>query len=855
MTKKLTPAQQQRFDLKQEHKDCLLLFRLGDFYELFHDDAHVAHKVLALTLTAKNKKSDNPIPMAGIPYHALPKYLPKLVQAWYKVAIAEQVGAVVPWSVVKREIVEIITPGTFIEENSSQNTIAWCWFGGDVHGQYHCAWGDFTLGQFRTKSFEWFTAMSIFLQWLHPTELIVDSLFPEREQLLDVATQLSIWSSLHDHPHDVQHHIKELFGVQSLDGFWKALEWWRIHALSLVLSYIQQYQKRGSLTLHGVTYEWTESTVQLDAITVKNLEIFRSSYEWTEKHSLYGVINTCKTAVWKRLLRDWLLYPLRDPSLIQSRYEIIRTYAEQYQTTEILIKDLGQLIDIPRVMSRIIYRTPSPLVVIWLRNVLETILASEQLRPELSKKFSDSSHIETLSKTLTNALSDTFERAEHGFIASWWSKEVDRLRQVAFHSDELLTSYHQLLVEKVWTAALKIKFSKNQWYSIEVPKKHAETVIAHASPDDEQVDFIRVQSLKSWERFTTTYLQQLQQDIIDAQQQLHTKEYEILHQLITVIQQAWPMIERLCDSIACIDIAATMSVRLSQQRVLPTIQDGNMVAIKAWRHPVVEAFLPSSEQFIPNDCLIHKDRHFHLITWPNMWGKSTYLRQNALLLLMAHAWLPVPAKEMQFSIVDGIFARVWSGDALAKNQSTFMTEMIEMANIVRNATSNSFVVLDELGRGTSTYDGMSLAKALCVYICQEIKVPTLFATHYHELTALEHKIHWFINMSVSVYETNNEVVFLKKIVEWWANKSYGIDVAKLAWIPEEILQKAQQYLNTMGKETQQEPLQQQFDFWAIDDAHKRTLDAIKAELEGIDKDELSPIEWLIKLHKILWLLW
>lgn len=922
MSKARTPAQQQRYDLKQQYPDCLLLFRLGDFYELFHEDAHIAHKELAITLTAKNKKSDNPIPMAWIPHHAVDKYIPKLIGAWYKLAIAEQVGEVTPWSVVERKIVEIITPWTYIQEDTDSADILACRFWWESANQYHCAWWDYSLWTFRTKSLGSFKDCLWFIDRVAPKELIIDHAIPERDNFEKRAQQADYIVSIYDHPSEVDTYLQGVLGVDTLAWFWSWLRWWRKHAVATLFSYLQHYQNTKDLYVHSIEDESVQEHVTIDPISLKNLEVFRSSYEWTEKHALFWVINTCVTTQGKRQLKEYLLYPLRDRKAIQDRLDLVKYFAT-HASRDPIVKHCRWIIDIPRVISRIVYKSPSPFLVHNLMEVLKHIFWNDVFIAAIQKVgLSDEelSDLQTVKKTLSEALRSDFESDERDFIQPWFDAEVDKLRHTMSSADTTLRDYYTYLKELSQLQSLKLTYTKNQWYAITVSNKEADAFQTFFDPDSSKLDFVRTKSLKSSQRYTSSHLDTIQDNLLHAQDALHDEEYRVLKGLIDTIQDYRDQIEALSKAIAMVDIFSMISYRLSEGWSLPEClgsfdpdTDGERFAISEWRHPVVEAFLPDDEQFIPNDYHSSDETFFQLITWPNMGWKSTYLRQNALILLLAHCWFPVPAKKASFHLIDWIFARVWSGDALAQNQSTFMTEMIEMSFILRNASSDSFIVLDELWRWTSTYDGMALAEAITVYICQELRASTLFATHYHELIGLEWTLWWLINKSVGVYENANDVVFLKKIIDWWASKSYWIDVAKLAWMPEDIVDQARRILQRLDThpDTQQEPQQQSqpqsqsgsgtniaddadssgssgqdhvdnrnsmpsrnqtynrnkthnhtnankqlwLDLGTIDDENKQTVDAIRKLLKTVSINEITPVEALVVLQKILWLLW
>ena len=870
--KKLSPAQQQYADLKQAHQDCLLFFRLGDFYEVFHEDAKLAHKVLGITLTARNKQSENPIPMAGIPHHSLEKYVPQLIEAGIKIAIAEQVWLPSAGKIVERKVTQVITPGTYVSESSHQQRILAITEQGN---HFHCAWGDFTLWEYTTKTCATTKELIWLIHSISPVELIIDADLNNKQIITDqvvsfdmVVTQLGV-------PYDIEQFLKSQLWVSSLSGYGQALEWWRAAASALLFNYFVSIQKRDVWAVHSLSFANTNQTVHLDAITIKNLEIFASSYEWSKTHSLYGILDTCATAMGSRLMATYLREPLMDVALIRQRASRIQRYHEDTQLAEQLQRVMKSLIDLPRLLTSIMYKKPSALKVQNLSLVLNAVLSDKTVSEELTQRawleLEKLDKIVWLSWYLNEWISDDAIMEQKNFIKHWADEEVDRLRHIAFSSDELLLEYQQDLVQESGVANIKVKFVKNQWYSIEVTPKDIvqfETII---NPDQEKLDFVRTQSLKGGQRYVSTFLWSLQQKILESSELLIIREQELLLDIVQKIQWENEGLFLLSDALAIIDLSSSHALfSRRQERCLPVINTQWFLKITEWKHPVVQKFLDSKEQFIPNDLIQKNDDFFHLITGPNMWGKSTFLRQHALIVLLAHAGFMVPAASAEISIVDGIFARVWSWDVIAKNQSTFMTEMIEVSNILHHATQDSFIVLDELGRGTSTYDGLALAKAITVYICQNIKAKSLFATHYHELTWLEWEIPWFSNRHARVLESEDEVVFMKKIIKWWASKSYGIDVAKLAGVPDDVLKLANKYLAALEESpssvdkawSSQVPtslIQQTSFFWVSNASHemnpsdvvkKKNYEWILNKIEKININDTTPLDLMKKIDEL-----
>lgn len=818
---KLTPAMQQYQEMKQQYLDCILFFRIGDFYEVFFEDAHICHKVLDLVLTSKTKDEENKIPMAGIPYHSIDKYIPKLLQNGYKIAIAEQISDPIPWKLVQRKISQIITPGTYVQEDDNHfNYMLSITEQETKTGEnYHVAWGDFTIGEYWTKSFSHLGELQKRILFIRPTEIVVDFDLKEKEQFSEPLQQyLKCLVSIHGVPNDPKFYLTNVTKVQTLNSFGQAVTEGRLQAICLLLDYIKKTQQTNLQNVFKISYHAKTWMVMMDDITVKNLEIFNSSYELSERYSLFGVLNTTTTNGWARYLRNLLNNPINDLQLLQERQQHIVRY-QTLQESKGILSELSKTYDFCKLMTTILYKKLLPFPFIKLRASLAVFFDprnqySSLLQNELSNlglKEEEKNQIRQVWEILEQSLKPTEEiQWDENFVKEGRNEEIDNLRKIAYHSDELLLEYQQYLVQLSNISNVKLKFVMNQGYFIEITNKDIEpfeTWLKEQNPSDPKLQIFRVNTLKGNQRYRSEYLQNIENQILSSKEILQKKETEVLKDLAEKIQISSSLLNEFAQKVAELDVFCSHAIFASEyQYIQPTLTTENPIIIEKGRHPVIEQYLPRDQQFIPNDIAIG-DQQFsdenrenglvHIITGPNMGGKSTYLRQTALIILLAHCGLFVPAKRAKIWLVDGIFARVWSGDVIAKNQSTFMTEMIEVSNILNNATEKSLIIFDELGRGTSTYDGIALTSAILQYILQKIKAKTLLATHYHELIALEDKYPQIKNFSVSVYETEKDVVFLKKITKWGANKSYGIDVAKIAWIPDQVLQISRKILEQL----------------------------------------------------------
>lgn len=811
---KYTPAMQQYIDLKKQHADCILFFRLGDFYEVFFEDAKLCSKELDIVLTAKNKTSDNPIPMAGIPYHSAEKYINKLIQNGHKVAIAEQTTAPVPGKIVEREVVSVVTPGTYIQETNKDFSyiVAVTYDTYKDWNNYHIAWWDFSIGEYTTKSFGDLEKMEKFILSLNPAEIIFDIDFPNKDEFQNIIKNyINSLISVYDVPVDADKYVLNQCNIQTLASYGKALEEGRLNAFALLLHYIKNTQKTDLSNIVRVSLHNTDNRVILDDITIKNLEIFASSYESSAKYSLVWILDNTKTAWWGRLLRYILANPIKDIKELNNRLSHIEYYIDKINEANNIHNLLGHISDIPRLSSSILYRKLLPSLFVKFRATLRSFYGeNNDLLSELHRlwfKDQSSDKVKWLYEHLNTLLkADDLVKDDINFINNWYDTTIDELRKTAYNSDELLMEYQQELVNKSWIANVKLKFVTNQWYFIEVTNKDIEWLEKIITSWDYKFDLMRRQTLKWAQRYVTPYLDEIQKMVMEAKDKLVYHEFSLLEKTKEQISNLAPELNEFANYISWLDLYTSQGILAKEKKFIkPELKTDWELNIKAGNHPVIEEFLPNDQQFIPNNLHMsgkQEDIWFlHVITWPNMWGKSTFLRQNALIVLMAHCGLYIPASEAKIGIVDGIFARVGSGDVIAKNQSTFMTEMIEVANILNNATANSFVIFDELWRGTSTYDGLALTKSILEFIAMQTKSKTLIATHYHELIKLEWQLPWVKNFSVSVYETDKEVVFMKKIVKWWASKSYGLDVAKLAGISQNIIDRAEQNLMSLEMES------------------------------------------------------
>ncbi|MCX6823949.1 MAG: DNA mismatch repair protein MutS [candidate division SR1 bacterium] len=883
-----TPAIIQYLDIKKEHEDCILFFRMGDFYETFFEDAKTCSKVLDIVLTSKNKNSENSVPMAGIPYHSADKYITKLINNGYKVAIAEQTSEPIPGKIVEREVVSIITPGTYIQETKKEFTYSMgITFLPHTNGQsYHIAWGDFSIGEYWTKSFSDITEMQKFILTIKPVELIFDVNFPEKESIsIPVQHYMKCLISVRDLPPDPEKFLSGTTGVQQHMSYGKAVEEGRLETITLLLYYLKHTQKHALTNITKISFHSQDTYLILDEVTIKNLEILSSTYESSEKYSLLNILDTTQTAGGSRLLRYVITNPIKDPQQLQRRLDTIEKYMNddmmerlvdgnvyKENTGKRIHQILSHVRDIPKLISILLYKKLLPSTCIKLRATLRIFFENKFLLDELTYLGLDESiqgHVHHIYNHLEQLLKNDDEyKDDIDFIRDGYQSNIDELRKIAYHSDDLLMQYQQELANVAGIPNVKVKYILNQGYFLEVVNKdiqHFEEKLSKVDAGlDERFNVVRRNTLKGGQRYSSPYLENLEVSILKAKDDLRTVEFELLHQAQQKIAEGMKSLNEFAERIAWLDLFVSQALLAKEKHfVKPIFINEDTLTIVEGRHPVIEKYLPLDQQFIPNDLLLNgksdaEEGFLHIITGPNMGGKSTYLRQNALIVLMAHCGLFVPAKECKLGIVDAIFARIGSGDIIAKNQSTFMTEMIEVANILNNASKKSFIIFDELGRGTATYDGLALTKSILEYLVTNIGAKTLIATHYHELIQLEDTLPGVKNFSVSVYETDKEVIFMKKIVKGGASKSYGLDVAKLAGIPATIVAQAKVHLHVLeqeqGKNEGQEGSEKNISPFTFDLEPNPEInlayEKIKSLLESYDLNNITPLQALQLLSKV-----
>lgn len=797
---KLTPMMEQYMEIKKAHQDCILFYRLGDFYEMFFDDAVLCSRELEITLTGKDCGLEERAPMCGVPYHACDSYLNKLIEKGYKVAICEQVeDPKAARGIVKRDVIRIVTPGTNLSEISldeTRNNYLMCVYYTET--SIGIAAVDITTGEFRMTQVEHVQALMDECMKYHPAEIICNDHFLLSDmnfEYLKEKMNISI-SSLDAHYFDEAiccGMIRQQFRVMSLEGLGIQEFPDGMIAAGAALQYLHETQKNSLHHLQAISPYWSNQYMLLDSNTRRNLELTETLRDKQKKGSLLWVLDKTKTAMGARLLRSYVEQPLLDKAAIEARLDAIEALNSQVIIREELREYLNPIYDLERLMTRISYGTANPRDLIAFRNSIQYLPPIRLLLQgfptgELHDIYQDMDELEDLYSLIEGAVIEEppVTIKEGGIIKDGYNEALDELKKAKTDGKEWLAQLELKEQEATGIKKLRIKYNKIFGYVIEVTNSYRDQV-----PDR----YIRKQTLASCERYTTEELDRLAGMILGAEDKLCNMEYELFVSLREHLAEMVERVQRTARCIAKLDVFASLAVVAERNHyVRPVLNKKGIIDITDGRHPVVEQVIGNG-QFITNDTYLdNKNCRVSIITGPNMAGKSTYMRQTALICLMAQIGSFIPASAGNIDIVDRIFTRVGASDDLASGQSTFMVEMNEVANILRNATKNSLIVLDEIGRGTSTFDGLSIAWAVVEYISnpKTLGAKTLFATHYHELTELEGKLTNVNNYCIAVKEQGDNIIFLRKIIKGGADKSYGIQVARLAGVPEPVIRRARE---------------------------------------------------------------
>jgi len=863
----LTPMMKQYYEIKDQHQDSIVFFRMGDFYEMFDEDAETASEELDIALTSRDKDGDDPIPMAGVPYHSVESYLQRLIDKGYTVAIAEQTQDPSEASgIVDREVVRVVTPGTVIDEGmikDSSNNFLMCVYGKKGFG---VAAADVSTGDFFVTEVEDKGDMFSEVLRYEPTECILPRSLYEDEDFteeLEQENEMMIHTHKEEAFYTAEEEILDHFGVDSLSPLGLEDREKAVKAAGAVLSYLKETQKRAMDNIRRLRFYSSDEYMTLDATTLKNLEIFRNLRERSKEGTLLSVLDETVTVMGSRKLRNWLQQPLLDIERIEKRLNAVEVLTDSIFLRDDIRDELSDIYDIERLISRVVYGNADARDLLAIKDALSRI---EPVKDLLKEQKSDDERwtklkelekridpLKQIRKKIDSAVVDDPPATikEGGIIKEGYDEELDELKRKAKQGKEWINSLEEKEKENTGINKLKVGYNKVHGYYLEVPKSKTDKVPEHYS---------RKQTLKNSERYYTEELKEKEEEIISSEEKMEAYEYELFKKLRKKVGEEAERFQKTAEAVAEIDVLANFAhVSIRNNYNKPEVYPGGKIEINGGRHPVVEKTI--DENFVPNDALLD-DVHnqFLIITGPNMSGKSTYMRQVALITLMAQIGCFVPAEKAKIGVVDRIFTRVGALDDLTKGRSTFMVEMVELANILHNASENSLILLDEIGSGTSTFDGLSIAWSVTEYISREIKAKTLFATHYHEITELEKSMPNVKNLHVAAKDTGDEVTFLRKVREGSTDKSYGIHVSSLAGLPEPVVERSHDILqqieedHTIEMKNHEGPRFTQMVFDVEEDSGdegpKSDSHPVLERLKELEVESMTPIDAMNELWKI-----
>lgn len=855
---KLTPMLKHYVDIKNDFKDSLLLYRVGDFYETFFDDAIITAKVLSLTLTGKECGHEDRAPMCGVPHHVIDTYVNRLVKKGYKVALCDQIeDPKEAKGLVKRAITRVITPGTLTDieslENKENNYLLSIFENEFGLAMAYC---DISTGklvglEIKTLSKSIGKKAIDQIEKINPSEIVLNTDFSNQDIKKYLNLNNQIFVNYINFTTDFDNRIKNIYEYLGKDNLEKIKnKRLMIIALSNLLDYIYKYYEERLDHINNIEIININEFMEIEANTRKNLELTRNLNSNTKENSLINILDQADTVMGSRMIHEWLERPLIDKEKINRRLDLVDGFYKDNILSRNVSNLLDNVYDLERILAKISYKRANARDLISLKNSLKDI-------PKLKNTLLDSSNkliknlgenlpdIEDIYKLIDDSIINDppINITEGGIIKESYDKSLDKLKTTADNAENRLISYENKQRQLTGIKNLKIIYNKNNGYSIEVTKSNIDKV---------DKSYIRKQTLKNQERYTTEELENISSMILNGKDKINSLEYDIFNQVIKEILKSTLRLQSLSKMIANIDsLNSFAKIALKNSYVRPTITDNNEIIINDGRHPVIETNLTENE-FIANDTSIGQDDNLiQIITGPNMAGKSTYMRQMALIIIMAQIGSFVPATSADIGICDKIFTRIGASDNISKGESTFMLEMNEVSNIIKNSTEKSFVILDEVGRGTSSDDGLSIAMALVEYLSKHKKVKTVFATHFHELTILENDLSNVKNLKIEILEENNNLVFLRKIKEGKSDRSYGIEVAKLSGLPDEILDNAKNIMSKLSNDDFFEINKTEEIKNSLEDIKDKKIEELKNLSDAIIINELTPLEAMNKLNILI----
>jgi len=843
-----TPMMRQYLSIKAEHPDRLVFYRMGDFYELFYDDARRAARLLDITLTQRGRSAGEPIPMAGVPYHAAESYLAKLVRLGESVAICEQIGdPATSKGPVERQVVRIVTPGTVSDEalmDERRDNLLAALLQRD--GRYGLAWLDLTGGRFHVQQPDDAVTLAGELERLHPAELLLpeDQPAPPLPGREGGITRRPPWHFDHD---SAVRLLNQQFGTRDLSGFGCDDLPLAIGAAGALLQYVADTQRSALPHVTRLAVQRHDEGIVIDAATRRNLELVEAA-SGRRQHSLAGLLDSTATPMGGRLLRRWISRPLRSQDEVRARHAAIACLLDR-GLVEPLQERLRGIGDIERILARVALKSARPRDLAALRDALATLPALRAILDQVEDPGLQALHLEIGEHPQTVGLlqaaivdNPPVVLRDGGVLAEGFDAELDELRNLSQNADQFLIDLEQRERARTGIDTLKVSYNRVHGYYIEIGRSKSDQ-----APDD----YIRRQTLKGAERFITPELKAFEDKVLSARERALQREKALYEELLETLGRPLPTLQQTAEALARLDVLACFGERAQRLDLCrPTFREAPGLAITGGRHPVVEQV--SETPFIANDLLMDEQRHILIITGPNMGGKSTFMRQSALIVLMAYAGCYVPAARAELGPFDRIFSRIGASDDLAGGRSTFMVEMQETANILHNASARSLVLMDEIGRGTSTFDGLSLAWASAVELATRIRAFTLFATHYFELTTLPEEHSGIANVHLDAVEHGDGIVFLHAVREGPANQSYGLQVAALAGVPRQVIELARRRLAELEQAAQRHAQadSSQLSLFQAPPPDTQMSDALYERLGELDPDQMTPRQALDALYEL-----
>ncbi|MCS6835157.1 MAG: DNA mismatch repair protein MutS [Anaerolineae bacterium] len=864
---KLTPARRQYLDIKRQYPQAILMFRMGDFYEMFDDDAEIAARELEITLTAR-RFGDNapPVPMAGIPYHALDSYVARLIDRGYHVAVCDQMTEPDGRGIVEREVTRVLTPGTVYEpsllkEGQANYLMAIMPQGDAKKGQWSragLAYVDVSTGEFATTQFEGEdVAVQVLeeLARLTPREVLLPQTWAERGVTLPEGAYLTTVQDRAFERIEAEQTLRDHFGVATLDGLGLSDQPLAVGAAAAILAYLHKTQKALSAQLSSLRAYSTSSFMVLDPFTRRNLELTQTLRGGMVKGSLLGVLDHTVTAMGARLLRAWMAQPLLELGRLNARLDAVEALTRQEALRQELAQLLKSVDDLERLNTRLQIGKVSPRDLLGLASSLavmprlQSAIAGLPALEEIAKRLDACEEAQTLINQAINEAAPSNNFSEIGTIRPDFSSELAHILNATREARDWIANLEDAERRRTGIASIKVGYNKVFGYYIEVSKANLDKVPS---------DYVRKQTIAGGERFLTPQLKEYEALVLSAQEEILKLEKTIFDQVVAQLGEYAQRLQRTAKAVAHLDVLLSLAtVAVRQNYVRPKLSEGDVLHIEAGRHPVVETLLKDGKRYVPNDTHFDATQRIHIITGPNMSGKSTYIRQVAIIAFMAQIGSFVPAKKAEVGLVDRIFARIGAQDEIHAGQSTFMVEMVETARLLTGSTRRSLVILDEIGRGTSTYDGLAIARAVIEYLHNHprLNCRTMFATHYHELTELPNVLPRAHNYRVEVSEQGDEIAFLHRVVSGGADRSYGVHVARLAGLPKPVIDRAKELLASLEAQSsdfrprvskaQNSDKPQQIGLFA-----PATEPPALEALRKVKVDELSPIEALTKLYEL-----